>query len=128
MHAIKLSRFPCGRIEVDDFWKVIPSLPQGNVIVANFVLSDSRELEDAVLPQPSPAFYHKSILYLLARGAELPSQQAEVQLTGLEKFFDLPLATEEGSTTLRQLLGNLSGTSMPSSTLERLFLVSRRKR
>ncbi len=115
-------------LRVDEFWeKVMPRLrPGGNVDrFANFILSDSRELEDAVLPQPGPALYHKSILYLLARGVERLSQRAEVPLIGLEKFFDLPLAAQEGPTTLRQLLGSLSGTSLPASTLEQLFLVSR---
>jgi len=115
-------------IRVDEFIdKVMPHLgPRGNVNrFANFILSDSRELEDAVLPQPSPAFYHKSILYLLARGAELPTQQSEIRLTGLEKFFDLPLATEEGSLTLRQALDKLRGVSLPSAALEQFFLVSR---
>jgi len=115
-------------LRVDEFVdQVIPHLGIGGNVnrFANFILSDSRELEDAVLPQPGPAFYHKSILYLLARGAELPAQQAEVRLTGLEKFFDQPLDAEESSATFRQLLEKLSGLSLPSAAPDQLFLVSR---
>jgi hypothetical protein len=95
--------FLAAALRVDEFWqKVMPRLGTQAIVnrFANFVLSDSRELEDAVLPQPGPALYHKSILYLLSRGAELPAQRAvgfderpyEVPMLGMDRFMNQRLS------------------------------------
>jgi len=99
--------FLAAALRVDEFWqRVMPRLgAQGNVNrFANFVLSDSRELEDGVLPQPGPALYHKSILYLLSRGAELPPQRSvapdnrdyEVPMMGMQRFMNQRLSELPG--------------------------------
>jgi pimeloyl-ACP methyl ester carboxylesterase len=127
--------FLAAALRVDEFWeKVMPHLgPQGNVNrFANFVLSDSRELEDAVLPQPGPALYHKSILYLLSRGAELPSHRVgslderpyEVPMLGMERFMNQRLTDLLGmdnrASMLREEIERLGGQviSSPSSASE----------
>jgi hypothetical protein len=127
--------FLAAALRVDEFWKkVMPHLgPQGNVNrFVNFVLSDTRELEDAVLPQPRPALYHKSILYLLSRGAELPSQPVvgrddrpyEVPMLGMERFMndqlknllDLDARTSKLSEEIQRVGGQVI--SSPSSATE----------
>jgi hypothetical protein len=113
--------FLAAAIRVDEFWQKVMSQLNTQGIVnrfANFVLSDSRELEDAVLPQPGPALYHKSILYLLSRGAELPAQRAvgfderpyEVPMLGMERFMNQRLS---------DLLGIANTTSLLREEIER---------
>jgi hypothetical protein len=127
--------FLAAALRVDEFWeKVMPQLGTGGNVrrFANFVLSDSRELEDAVLPQPGPALYHKSILYLLSRGAELPAQQTavldnrpyEVPMFGMERFMNQRLTDLLGidnrTSMLREEIEGVGGQviSAPSSASE----------
>jgi hypothetical protein len=127
--------FLAAALRVDEFWqRVMPRLgAQGNVNrFANFVLSDSRELEDGVLPQPGPALYHKSILYLLSRGAELPAQRSvapddrayEVPMMGMQRFMNQRLSDLPGldnrASILREEIEGAGGQviSSPSAASE----------
>ena len=127
--------FLAAALRVDEFWaKVMPHIGTGGNVnrFANFVLSDSRELEDAVLPQPGPALYHKSILYLLSRGAELPAQQGaaldnrpyEVPMFGMERYMNQRLTDllgiDNATSVLREEIERVGGQviSSPSSASE----------
>jgi hypothetical protein len=82
-------------IRVDEFERdILPHLTKKKTIArfTNFTLSDARELDDKI-PDKGLAVYHKSALYLVSRGLELPAGRGEnkafeVPLVGMEKYCD----------------------------------------
>ncbi|GIH95158.1 C1 family peptidase [Planobispora siamensis] len=102
--------FTAPAIRVDAFLKrVLPHLGNGQVrSFATFALSDRLELDDVCGVGPL-ALYHKSILYLVSRGFEGPSNGEEVPLLGMEKFFDRP---DGDGGTLRKKIAGVGGTAI----------------
>jgi hypothetical protein len=95
-------------ITVDEFrQRVVPLIGPGKTVrrFTCFDLSDSLELNDSVGP-----VYHKSAVYLVARGFEdaLGKDTSEVPLVGLAKSWDAPLGGTPGR-TLRQVVEAAGG-------------------
>ncbi len=95
-------------ITVDEFrQRVVPLLGPGKTVkrFSCFDLNDSLELHDTVGP-----VYHKSAVYLVARGFEdaLGKDASEVPLVGLAKSWETPLDGPAGK-TLRQVVEAAGG-------------------
>lgn len=99
---------------VDDWTReILPHLgPEGIVArFATFALKDARERDDRVGVR-GVTFYHKSLLYLVSRALERPTNGdgGETPLLGMEKFFDRPAPGDPQSRTLRQIIEAMGGT------------------
>ena len=95
-------------ITVEEFrTRVVPLLGPGKGIkrFTCFDLSDTLELNDTVGP-----VYHKSAVYLVARGFEdaLDGKISEVPVVGLAKHWETPLA-DAGGKTMRQVVTAAGG-------------------
>jgi len=88
-------------LRADDFREtVLPRIRSRRVKnFANFVLSDRQELDDKC-DFNNVTFYHKSLLYLVARGFERPddNDDREIGLVGMARFLAKPV--EGASATL----------------------------
>ena len=95
-------------ITVEEFrTRVVPLLGPGKAIrrFTCFDLSDTLELNDTVGP-----VYHKSAVYLVAKGFEDPldGNTTEVPVVGLAKHWDTPMAGGAGK-TLREVVTAAAG-------------------
>jgi hypothetical protein len=94
-------------IRVDTFLdQVVPHLGKHVAQFATFGLDDKRELND-VCGTGGVTIYHKSLLYLVSRALERPSQgQSEVPLLGMQRFAD----TSIGGKTFQKAITGAGGT------------------
>jgi papain like protease len=95
-------------ITVEEFrQRVVPNLGPGKAVrhFTCFDMSDALELDDAVGP-----VYHKSAVYLVARGFEPApdGRTTEVPLVGLAKSWETPLNGKDGK-TVRQAVEAAGG-------------------
>jgi len=105
-----------GAIRVDEFvQRVVPALktaPGGTGMVRRFTaydLTDKAELDDVCPGPPSPAIYHKSLLYFVARSLEQSAGDFEVPMVGLSKAVPASYRTPDGSMVpLIDLIGGAS--------------------
>jgi hypothetical protein len=102
---IESMAFLGGAVRSDEFERrVLPHLRAGRIgRFTTFNLSERAEQDDSC-PAGPITVYHKSLLYLVARGLERRSQgdPEAVPLVGLEKALDLPLTRSRG--TLRSAI------------------------
>jgi hypothetical protein len=104
-----------GAIRADDFVRdVVPHLataPGGDGMVRRFAaydLHDGPEADDVCPGPPSPAVYHKSLLYFVARSLEQLPMNFEVPMVGLERSLSVPYTMPDGLS--RPLIAAMGGT------------------
>ena len=92
-----------GAIRADDFVRdVVPRLataPGGDQMVRRFAAYDLKngfELDDVCPGPPSPAVYHKSLLYFVARSLEQLPLNFEVPMVGLENSLAVVYTMPDG--------------------------------
>ena len=100
-------------IRVDEFVRdVLPHLGPQRLVqsFATFNLSNQRELDDTCRAGGID-IYHKSLLYLVSRTLERASDDSEVPLLGMEKFFGRPIDGRSGP-TLKEVIDERNGASI----------------